>query len=161
MLFNGGTVKTHVFGGGNAGVVQGSTIVNAKAGTTEGSIYGGGNLATVENNTLVNIYGNIKVGNSSTVAPKQGSVFGGGNKAETGLEANGGSKNIVNIAGGEIFGNAYGGANTSKVWGSTVVNIGLKAIQDYKTANPTVIVTNKISKSNNVADFFPFCFCSF
>ena len=137
VLFNGGTVKTHVFGGGNAGVVQGSTIVNAKAGTTEGSIYGGGNLATVENNTLVNIYGNIKVGNSSTVAPKQGSVFGGGNKAETGLEANGGSKNIVNIAGGEIFGNAYGGANTSKVWGSTVVNIGLKAIQDYKTANPT------------------------
>ncbi len=135
VLFNGGTIKTNVFGGGNEGLVEGSTIVNAKDGTIDGSIYGGGNLATVTENTLVNIYNNMKVGNSSSTPPLKGSVFAGGNQAETGLEANGGSKNILNIAGGEIFGNAYGGANTSKIWGSTVVNIGLKAIQDYKAAN--------------------------
>ena len=135
VLFNGGTIKTNVFGGGNEGEIEGSTIVNAKDGNIDGSIYGGGNLATVTENTLVNIYNNMKVGNSSSTPPLKGSVFAGGNQAETGLEANGGSKNILNIAGGEIFGNAYGGANTSKVWGSTVVNIGLKAIQDYKAAN--------------------------
>ena len=135
VLFNGGTIKTHVFGGGNVGEVEGSTKLNAKNGTIDGSIYGGGNLATVTQNTLVNIYGSMKVGSSSSVPPLQGSVFAGGNKAETGLESEGGSKNILNIAGGEIFGNAYGGANTSKVWGSTVVNIGLKAIQDYRASN--------------------------
>ena len=135
VLFNGGTINTHVFGGGNEGRVEGSTKVNAKSGNITGSIYGGGNLATVTENTLVNVYANMKVGSSSSTPPLQGSVFAGGNEAETGLEGVGGSKNILNIAGGEIFGNAYGGANTSKIWGSTVVNIGLKAIQDYKTAN--------------------------
>ena len=138
VLFNGGTVKTHVFGGGNEGIVTGSTIVNAKTGTIDGSIYGGGNLATVEKNTLVNVYGTIKVGSSTSEPPEQGSVFAGGNHAETGLQTEGGSKNILNIAGGEIFGNAYGGANTSKVWGSTIVNIGLKAIQDYKAAHSNI-----------------------
>ena len=85
-MFNGGTVKTHVFGGGNEGIVTGSTIVNAKTGTIDGSIYGGGNLATVEKNTLVNVYGTIKVGSSTSEPPEQGSVFAGGNHAETGLQ---------------------------------------------------------------------------
>ena len=145
VLFNGGTIKTHVFGGGNNGQIEGSTKVNAKNGTINGSIYGGGNaqLAVVTDNTLVNIYGTMTVGTSSSTPPLQGSVFGGGNQAETGTQPQPesqeteDSKNILNIAGGEVFGNVYGGANTSKVWGSTVVNIGLQAITDYHTANPS------------------------
>lgn len=53
--------------------------------------------------------------------------FGGGNAAATGEEDVDTSVATVNIVGGEIYGNVYGGANTSVVYGTTNVNIGINA----------------------------------
>ena len=153
---DGGSI-TDVFGGGNAASVQQNTVVNMNAGTLTGSLYGGGNEGTVQGNTNVKISGgtvgenayaggngaaavvngnstitidgNTVIGSSSTEAPSGGCVFGSGNAASTG--SNGGSsKATVNIVGGEIYGNVYGGPKMSVVYGTTETNIGTHAVND-------------------------------
>ena len=42
---------------------------------------------------------------------------------------------VVNITGGAINGNVYGGANTSVLYGETVVNIGYDAVANYMNNN--------------------------
>ena len=110
-----------IYGGGNAGVVTGNTNVYISSSTIGDSVYAGGNgsAAVVNGNATVTIDGTTNVGRN---------VFGGGNAAQTGIEANNNSISTVNIAGATIGGNVYGGANTSRVYGYTRVNIGYNTI---------------------------------
>ena len=126
---NGGTVNTNIYGGGNFGVVNGSSNVTITDATIRGSAYAGGNgeSATLLGNTNITIDGNTVVGTPTSVAPAAGSVFGGGNHAYTGSSSAGNSVSNVNIAGGTFYGNIYGGANTSVIYGNTIVNIGKSA----------------------------------
>lgn len=120
---DGGTISHNVYGGGNFGVVKGSSNVTITDATILGSAYAGGNggSATLQGNTSITIDGSTVIGTASSVPPTTGSVFGGGNKAATGISN---STSTVNIAGGTIYGNVYGGANTSVINGNTTVNIG-------------------------------------
>ncbi len=122
----GGIVLENVFGGGRLGEVLGDTDVLVNNGLISGSVYaaGDGSSAIVNGDTKVRIGGNSVIGNSSCTLPSACSVFGGGNAAKTGTESQNSSQAIVEIAGGTIYGNVYGGANTSKVCGTTMVDIG-------------------------------------
>lgn len=119
--FVNSSILGSIYGGGNAGVVKGNTDVYISSSTIGENVYAGGNgsAAVVEGNTLATIDGTTNIGKN---------VFGGGNAAQTGLEANDNSVSTVNIAGATIGGNVYGGANTSKVYGNTVLNIGYNTI---------------------------------
>lgn len=113
---NNTTIVDTLYAGGNAGNVQGNTNLNAVNVSAGGSIYGGGNSASVLGDTHVIIAGTSNIGKS---------VFGGGNAGAIGIEANDSSKTTVDILGGTINKNIYGGCNTSVVYGSTEVNVGL------------------------------------
>lgn len=133
LVITGGTINGNVYGGGNDGTVSGNTNVKIQNGNVKGSAYAGGNgaTATVSGNSNITIAGNTVIGvTSNTISPHVGSVFGGGNAAATGNENNSNSINTVNIVGGTINGNVYGGANTSVAYGYTVVNIGYDAVND-------------------------------
>ena len=109
-----------VFGGGNAGRVDGTTDVYISDSNITNSVYAGGNGATaiVNGNTILNVDGTTTI---------QKHVFGGGNAAATGSDGASVSS-IVNIAGGKILGNVYGGANTSVINGYAKVNIGINTV---------------------------------
>ena len=131
--FINSSILGSIYGGGNAGVVNGNTDVYISSSTIGENIYAGGNgsAAVVEGNTLATIDGTTSVGKN---------VFGGGNAAQTGLEANNNSVSTVNIAGATIGGNVYGGANTSKVYGNTVLNIGYNTIANNSSLTKGDIV---------------------
>ena len=117
-----GNIINNVFGGGNMAGVTTNTNVKVKNATIGGSVFGGGNglPAIVNGDTNVIIHG---TGTEITDA-----VFGGGNQAATGTNENNNSTSTVNIVGGKIGGNVYGGANTSVVYGNTVTNIGYDTV---------------------------------
>lgn len=129
-------LDTNVFGGGDEGEVTGNTEVYVTTVVIQGSLYAGGNgtTATVYGNTNVTVDGNTIIGSPLSNIPYEGCVFGGGNKAFTGTEETGNSIAVVNIVGGYIYGNVYGGANTSVVYGGTITNIGTNVVSD-KTLN--------------------------
>ena len=122
------TITNSVFGGGNKGEVAGNSEVVFKNATANGSIYAGGNEADVKGNTTITVEGTSVVGTSTTTVPN-GSVFGSGNSAGTGAP-NSTKTATVNIVGGTVYGNVYGGANTSVVYGVTNVNIGSAAVNN-------------------------------
>ena len=124
------TIQTNIYGGGNQGEVSGNTEVLLTNSTILGSAYAGGNGATaiVNRNTTITVEGNTVIGSTSSTAPQSGCLFGGGNAAATGTESNGNSLATVNIVGATIYGNVYGGANTSVVYGKTDTNIGTNAV---------------------------------
>ena len=152
LTINGGIIENNIYGGGNYGVVYENTTVKINDATILGSAYAGGNgsLATVKGNTNITVNGNTIIGSESSKAPLQGSLFGGGNAAATGLESENNSTTIVNIAGGKIYGNVYGGANTSTIYGKSNIYIGKNAIVEnssdlnYNSDNSTY--TNDFSK---------------
>ena len=120
------TISNSVYGGGKQGEVLGNSEVKFKNATANNSIYAGGDEADVKGNTTITVEGTSVVGTSSTQVPS-GSVFGSGNSAATGSSST--SKvATVNIVGGTIYGNVYGGANTSVVNGVANVNIGTSAV---------------------------------
>ena len=127
-LVNSASVRLNLYGGGNNGQVLGSTDVDIKNSTVSGSAYAGGNgeTAIVNQNTCITVEGTSNIVNH---------VFGGGNAAATGLSANDNSHGTVNIAGATIGGNVYGGANTSILYGETVVNIGIDAVTSHMNNN--------------------------
>lgn len=153
------TINNNVYGGGNLGKVNKNTNVNTNNITVEDSIYGGGNAAVVGENTNIhisntNVNDSVYAGGNGVLAVVNGNtnldiddnttigkhVFGGGNAAATGLEKNNNSKGIVNVVGATIGGNVYGGANTSRLYGDTTVNIGLSASSNKNlTKSPIVI----------------------
>jgi len=130
LKINRSSIKGNVYGGGNEGIVSGNTDVSVKDATILGNAYAGGNgsSAVVEKNSIITIEGVSVIGNEATLAPAAGCVFGSGNAAATGVESASGSKAKVNIVGGTIYGNVYGGAKMSTVYGTTDTNIGSTAV---------------------------------
>lgn len=147
VLVDGDTTVSNVYGGGNLGMVLGNTSVKVGKCKILDSVYGGGNASIVgidtylyvSNATVLNsvyaggngvmakVWGSTKVDidNSTNIANH---VFGSGNAASTGKLENDNSFGIVNIAGGIIGKNVYGGANTSVLYGTTNVNIGKNVV---------------------------------
>ncbi len=111
----------NVYGGGNQAITN-NTYVDVQ-GNVDENVYGGGNgtAAVVRANTNLTIQGNSVIGKS---------VFGGGNKAATGTESQNNSESHVNIVGGKIGKNVYGGANTSVIYGKTITKIGYNAVEN-------------------------------
>lgn len=132
VTINNSNINTNIYGGGNYGAVSGNTEVLITSSTILGSAYGGGNGASaiVNRNTTITVEGNTVIGSTSSKAPHQGCLFGGGNAAATGTEANNNSTATVNVVGAKIYGNVYGGANTSVVYGKTDTNIGTNAVKN-------------------------------
>ena len=126
-----------IYGGGDNGPVKGNTSLFISSGNIGGNAYGAGNGVTA----LVSGKSYLGVDGNTTIVK---SAFGGGNAAETGdkvIDATGKETGdalvIVDIAGGIIGENVYGGANSSVIYGSTVINIGVEAINDYYGAGAT------------------------
>ena len=142
----GGTIGGNVFGGGNNGATSGNTNVIINNGTINGSAYGGGNgsTAAVLGNTNITVGGTTTVGTASCTIKSQCSVFGGGNAAVTGDELIGGSHSNVKIAGATVYGNVYGGANTSVVYGGTSVNIGADVTTNSETTRSNVQINGTV-----------------
>ena len=126
------TINGNVYGGGNEGLVEKNTEVFITDSNILGSAYAGGNGATaiVYGDTTINLDGKTVVGSENSKAPASGCVFGGGNAAATGEEESNKSTATVNIVGATIYGNVYGGANTSVVYGKTFTNIGTDAVKN-------------------------------
>ena len=125
------TIGEDVYGGGDNGIVIGSTDVNLYEASITGSAYAAGNGA----NALVRDGTHIVAQADTTIGK---SLFGGGNAAPTGPESPTWNSNIyaiVDVAGAEIGENVYGGANSSVIYGNTVVNIGTGAIAEYYGEN--------------------------
>ena len=140
VVLDGGTVKGNLFGGGNEGIVSNNTNVYIHNGKVEGNAYAGGNGASaiVYNNSNITVDGNSVIGTATTTAPSGGCVFGSGNAASTGEDGED-SNSTVNIAGGHIYGNVYGGAKMSTVFGIATVNIGLETIPNHNSLSKTDI----------------------
>lgn len=118
------TIGDNVYGGGNQGKINGDTNIYVKNSLLKNNLYAGGNgvYAIVSGNTNLIMEGTTNVITNS--------VFGGGNQAATGNSINKNSLSTVNIVGGIIGKNVYGGANTSVVYGSTHVNIGYNVVNN-------------------------------
>lgn len=85
--------------------------------TIKGNIYGGGNLAQVEGSTTINIKsGEIT---SKTEGDDKGNIYGGGYGTSAVLTGN----TTINVTGGIISKDVYGGGALANVTGSTEVNI--------------------------------------
>ncbi len=127
-----------IYGGGDNGPVKGKTTLFISSGNIGGNAYAAGNGITA----LVSETSYLGIDGNTTIAK---SAFGGGNAAETGdkyIDATTGKETgdalvVVDIAGAVIGENVYGGANSSVIYGSTVINIGQEAINDYY-ANATI-----------------------
>ncbi len=133
----GGTITGNVYGGGNEGTVTGNTYMHVKDAVLEASAYAGGNgtTATVFGNANIVVEGNANIAES---------VFGGGNQAKTGTEENNNSNSTVNIVGGTIGKNVYGGANTSVVYGKTLTNIGYDAVNDNTLTKADILINGTV-----------------
>ena len=136
----GTTVNGNLFGGGNEGIVSGNTDVYITDGEIHGNAYAGGNGASaiVYGNSTVTIDGDTVVGTATSTAPQGGCVFGSGNAASTGDDGED-SNSTVNIAGGHIYGNVYGGAKMSTVYGVATLNIGYNSIPNNSSLEKTDI----------------------
>ena len=143
---SGGTVTGNVYGGGNEGTVGGNTTVTINNSNINGSAYAGGNgsTATVFGNTKISVGGSTVVGTSSCTVLSQCSVFGGGNAATTGSELTNNSTATVEIAGATVYGNVYGGANTSKVYGETYANIGADVPVNEKVTRGNISIKGTV-----------------
>ena len=133
-------VENNIYGGGNEGIVEGDTVVTVTDSHIKGNAFAGGNGSTaiVYQNSTITIDGDSEIGTSSSQAPNDGCVFGSGNAASTGLDSVENSHAIVNIVGGEIHGNVYGGPKMAVVYGTTKTNIGTAAV------NQTGLIENDI-----------------
>lgn len=160
----GGIIGNNVYGGGNEGTVQGDTNVNIKDAIILGSAYAGGNgvTAVCYGNANIIIQGDTIIGSENedistqaetnededeeeNVIPlPKGSVFGGGNAAATGDAETNNSTSTVSIVGGTIYGNVYGGANTSVVYGYTKVNIGYEAVKNAELQKGDIYIKGTV-----------------
>lgn len=143
LIIAGGNISNNVYGGGNEGIVLENTNVEISGGTILGSAYAGGNgqTAIVYKNANITIQGNAIIGSmDEKVSAQKGSVFGGGNAAATGEEGINNSISTVNIVGGTIYGNVYGGANTSVVYGYTNLKLGYEAVKNHDLQRTDIYV---------------------
>ena len=135
-------VENNIYGGGNEGVVEGNTVVTVTDSHIKGNAFAGGNGSTaiVYQNSTITIDGDSEIGTSTSEAPNEGCVFGSGNAASTGLESIHNSKATVNIVGGEVHGNVYGGPKMAVVYGTTDTNIGTAAVNQTGLTEDDIII---------------------
>ena len=127
---NDSVVTNNIYGGGNEGIVEGSTDVYLTDSHIQGNAFAGGNGSTaiVYGNSTITIDGTTEIGLDTSEAPNEGCVFGSGNAASTGLETVKNSVATVNLVGGTVHGNVYGGPKMAIVYGTTDTNIGTAAV---------------------------------
>lgn len=124
VLKKGTQILVDTYGGGDNGYVNGSTSVELKSPEILGSVYAAGN------GSKAIVYGNSQVYSEGTTIIGE-NLYGGGNAAETGDSKDKKSKSTVDIAGLNITGNVFGGANSSVINGDSIINIGIDAIDNY------------------------------
>ena len=134
----GGTVNGSVFGGSNQQKGQSVSITMDGGSVVKGNVYGGSNISGTVNNNItidlgrVTIDGNVfgagcgantsvlgNIGITITNATIGGSIFGGG-------ELGASKSTVVNMRGGLVYGNIFGGAlgqDTPLVQGNKTVNM--------------------------------------
>lgn len=137
-------VGTNVYGGGNVATVDGSSVVNMNQGSVFGAVFGGGNQAGIGSNATVSVtdgtiasgvYGGSNasgaVGNTIVTLTNgtigttaaHANVHGGGYGKDTQVSGN----VDVNIQGGTVYGDVYGGSAlgtvNSKTDNITTVNL--------------------------------------
>ena len=125
-----GRIMGNVYGGGELGATAGQTLVNMEGGTVEGNVFGG--ALGEQGQTLV--YGLKTVNMTDGVV--LGDIYGGSQKANDtneyegeGDEATGSHSTVfVNVSGGSIAQNVYGGGFYGTISGNVTVNIGVDAI---------------------------------
>ena len=133
------TVGGSVYGGGELGLTKGSVIVNIQGGTIEEDVYGGGALADTNTTELV-------ADNYPTTSPtlnEDGSIKTKQVHPTT----------TVNLTGGLIKGDAYGGGLGSAdapayVHGDVLVDLNGTTTKDANTGKPTTTGT-PLSNSDN------------
>lgn len=153
----GTTINNHIYGGGDQGIVTGNTEVFVTDSTILGNAYAGGNGATaiVTGNSTINIDGKTIIGQEGGSVPATGCVFGSGNAAATGNEVNLNSVATVNITGGTIYGNVYGGAKMSTVYGKTNTLIGSHAVNNANMLEEDLVIHGTVfggGESNESGD---------
>jgi len=137
LTISGGTIEKNVYGGGNLGSIDGNTSLTVTGSPSIGGvIYGGGNSSGTIKGTEVlintglgtvaapkNVFG---AGNGSgtqvetskvTIGPQAdfyGTVYGGGEQGGTGQAT-------VDLTGGTVHGDVYGGGNAASVGGTVTV----------------------------------------
>lgn len=163
---NGGTITT-VYGGGEEGAVAGSTNVTITDANVLGNAYAGGNgtSAAVTGNTTITIDGDTVIGTVNSTVPDAGCVFGSGSRAITGTQASNNSTATVNIVGGTVYGNVYGGAKFAVVYGNTVVNIGQSAYTSQTLEKDDIDIKGHIfgggeANSSGSSDIYDWSFIS-
>lgn len=110
----------NIYGGGNAGKIDGNINLNISAGKISGNVYGGGNAGDITGKTKVTI-------SNATI----NEVYGGGNAGKVGVEfflsddeeIDLENKTTVIINSGTIR-DVFGGGNIGEVVGNTFVQIG-------------------------------------
>ena len=111
---------TLVYIGGTAQIGKNSTLGTELYGAEAGCVFGAGNgNSTVTDsgqvdNTYVIINDNAHILNS---------VFGGGNYGVVGVSTSTTATSKIDILGGIIDGNVYGGVNKNNIYGSTRINV--------------------------------------
>ena len=143
---NGSTINNNLYGGGNEGTVSGNTEVFVTDAHILGNAFAGGNgsTAVVRGNSTITIDGSTEVGTASTVAPDAGCVFGSGNAASTGVSGVDNSVATVNLVGGIIHGNVYGGPKMAVVYGVTHTNIGTSAVNNNDLVEDDIKITGTV-----------------
>lgn len=138
LTLSGAKLHGNAYGGGNEGTVTGNTYVNVTDTTSYSSIYAGGNGPSAV------VYGNVNITLDGRLNNIDKNIFGGGNKAPTGTEDDNNSISTVNIVGGTIKGNVYGGANTSVIHGITKTNIGYDAVGNTDLVKGDIIIKGTV-----------------
>lgn len=140
------TVTNNIYGGGNEGVVEGSTEVFVTDSHIQGSAFAGGNgsTAVVYRDSTITIDGRSEIGTNQSQAPNEGCVFGSGNAASTGLSSVNNSHATVNLVGGKVHGNVYGGPKMAIVYGVTDTNIGMAAVNDNSLKEESIQITGTV-----------------
>lgn len=135
----GGKIKRNVYGGGEFGFVDSLAVVNIGGGTVDSNVYGGG-YGSLDSTAHKNLANKMDASNGMTAKVLAGRVY---NRTE------------VNITGGSVANNVYGGGEMASVGdennttiGNTVVNIGVVSGSNY-SGNATI--GGNVYGANNIA----------
>jgi len=133
IVYNGGTITNSTIYGGpkSAGTVENANI-DIKASLD--NVYGGGNQGGITTNSNITLHNTANIANN---------VYGGGDKAPIGSATNSGTATI-NVLGGTIQGNLYGGSNGDVVYGNINVNIGKHAAGNGEYTATSLIINGNI-----------------